>query len=173
MSRAFTSPSASPRCQLRSPRCFGTSASHSAPYDVWQPVSTPLPSTTEFSRQMQSSCSLGAKVRLQVGKLYGIIWRKVTPPSVVYRTLKSGLDHIPEQRSQDVEVKYSGTQIFRGHGIPAWSLMGVIPSVQAFKNYLKYILIMFPSLHSSQMLFTSTRIQLYAFSLKTNQQEIF
>lgn len=50
--------------------------------------------------------------------------------------------------------------------------MGVIPNVQVFKNYLKYILIMFLPLYSSQMLFTFMLIQLYAFSLKTNQQEI-
>lgn len=130
-----------------------------------QPLSPPQLSFPE----RHSPCSLKAKVRLQT------VWENLEKgniPGVVYRALKSWLDHIPEQRSHDEKVKCSGTQVFRGHGIPARSLMGVIPSVQAFKHYLKYILIMFPSLHSSQVLFTSIPIQLYAFSLKTNQQEI-
>lgn len=69
-------------------------------------------------------------------------------------------------------MEYSETQIFRGPSISARSLMGVIPNVQVFKNFLKYILIMFLLLYSSQMLFTFILIQLYAFSLKKIQQEI-
>lgn len=170
MSRAFTSPSASPRCQLRSQDAL---------------ASLPL---TVLSMMFSSQCQLLSPPQLSFPEMQPMqpggggqttgrqtVWdnlEKETPPSVLYRTLKSGLDHIPVQRSQDEEVKYSGTQTFRGHSIPARSLMGVIPSVQAFKNYLKYSLIMFPSLHSSQSLLTSIHIQLYAFSLKTNQQEI-